>query len=141
MSGDDEGGLWPGVQIGLSGGDAGAAVVVLAAGARCSGSEPTALRRTPQALQSVLLPIGPDLHCGVSTASQFRHLLALFAALLPASSSPGSTGGGGATTTTTRATPSSSLTGFLAGGGGGGGGGRKTGSRKAHHAMGTARGR
>lgn len=51
------------------------------------------------------------------------------------------TGGGGATTTTTRATPSSSLTGFLAGGGGGGGGGRKTGSRKAHHAMGTARGR
>ncbi|KAG0520222.1 hypothetical protein BDA96_08G055000 [Sorghum bicolor] len=44
-------------------------------------SAPAALSRTPQALQSVPCPIGPDLHCGVTAAPHCRHNLALFAGL------------------------------------------------------------
>jgi hypothetical protein len=84
-------GTEPGSQIGPSGdesdtglsGGGWATVLAVAGGGRCtcSRSAPAALRRTPQALQSVTGPIGPDLHRGVSAAPHCRHLLALFAGL------------------------------------------------------------
>ena len=48
--------------------------VGLAAG-RYSGKRRPDLYRTPQALHSVLGPIGPSLHCGVFVTSQCMHFL------------------------------------------------------------------
>lgn len=50
---------------------------------RYSGRRRPDLYRTPQALQSVLGPIGPARHCGVLSAWQCKHLLPMLEPLLP----------------------------------------------------------
>lgn len=119
-----------GSQIWLSSGES---TIGLATG-RCSGSVPFLLYQTPQALQRVPRPIGPDLRCGVSTALQCRHLLNLLGGL---SAEPGSREG----TTCTRwgrgnLLPSSSFVGSPAGGSG-----WMKGILSDHQADGTLRGR